>query len=42
MVATHNIDFDDAYPYLKPGEGVSGKCFAEKRLSCLKQYGNIC
>ena len=30
MVATHNIDFDDDYPYLKPGEGVSGKCFARK------------
>jgi len=30
MVATHNITFDDERPYLKPGEGVSGKCFAQK------------
>jgi len=33
MVATHNIHFDDDSPYLKPGEGVSGKCFAQK--ACL-------
>jgi len=30
MVATHNIDFDDEYPYLKPGESVSGKCFLKR------------
>lgn len=30
MVATHNINFDDEYPYLKSGESISGKCFLKR------------
>lgn len=40
MVATHNIEFADAYPYLKRGESVSGKCFEKRDCVALNGKGS--
>lgn len=35
MVATHNIEFNESEPFLKKGEGVSGKCFVQQNCIAL-------